>query len=255
MEEIIVQNLETNISRLIDSLESTNKELSEKEERTKKEIIESIKAIKIEPTDLSSIVGGIKSIVSEIVQLKDKEIPCKDDEIIDCLKCIENDLKEIEYPEFDTTSIEAGLDVVTKAIQSLKFPEQKDIQFPNAYPLPEDQLEALRTKHDEELRDKLDKVIDALLDLRSVSGGGGGPDVVGLKAIISGKETRISPATEETLSKLVGFQIPVYDYISLGYTGSNLTTVVYKTGGSGGTTVATLTLGYSGSTLTSITKT
>lgn len=46
-----------------------------------------------------------------------------------------------------------------------------------------------------------------------------------------------------------------YDYISLGYTGDNLTTVVYKTGGSGGTTVATLTLAYSGSTLTGVTKT
>ena len=39
----------------------------------------------------------------------------------------------------------------------------------------------------------------------------------------------------------------VYDYISLSYTGSNLTTVVYKTGGSGGSTVRTLTLGYDGS--------
>jgi hypothetical protein len=46
-----------------------------------------------------------------------------------------------------------------------------------------------------------------------------------------------------------------YDYISLSYTGSNLTGVVFKTGGSGGTTVATLTLAYSGSTLTSVTKT
>jgi len=46
-----------------------------------------------------------------------------------------------------------------------------------------------------------------------------------------------------------------YDYISLTYTGDNLTGVVYKTGGSGGTTVATLTLAYSGSTLTSVTKT
>jgi len=46
-----------------------------------------------------------------------------------------------------------------------------------------------------------------------------------------------------------------YDYISMGYTGSNLTTVVFKTGGSGGTTVATLTLGYDGSNnLTSVTK-
>lgn len=46
-----------------------------------------------------------------------------------------------------------------------------------------------------------------------------------------------------------------YDYISLGYTGSNLTTVVFKTGGSGGTTVATLTLAYTGSQLDSVTKT
>lgn len=46
-----------------------------------------------------------------------------------------------------------------------------------------------------------------------------------------------------------------YDYIELGYTGSNLTSVTYKTGGSGGTTVATLTLVYTGSQLDSITKT
>ena len=46
-----------------------------------------------------------------------------------------------------------------------------------------------------------------------------------------------------------------YDYISLSYTGDNLTGATYKTGGSGGTTVATLTLAYSGSTLTSVTKT
>ena len=46
-----------------------------------------------------------------------------------------------------------------------------------------------------------------------------------------------------------------YDYIALTYSGDNLTGVTYKTGGSGGTTVATLTLAYSGSTLTSVTKT
>lgn len=45
-----------------------------------------------------------------------------------------------------------------------------------------------------------------------------------------------------------------YDYISLGYTGSNLTTVVYKSGGAAGTVVSTLTLAYSGSLLVSVTK-
>lgn len=47
-----------------------------------------------------------------------------------------------------------------------------------------------------------------------------------------------------------------FDYIALGYDGSgNLTGVTYKLGGSGGTTVATLTLAYDGSgNLTSVTR-
>lgn len=46
----------------------------------------------------------------------------------------------------------------------------------------------------------------------------------------------------------------VYDYIDLSYTGSNLTGVVFKTGGATGTTISTLTLAYTGSNLTSVTK-
>ncbi len=57
----------------------------------------------------------------------------------------------------------------------------------------------------------------------------------------------------ETLNSLVPSN---YDYISLSYTGSNLTGVVFKTGGSGGTVVSTLTLAYDGSdNLISVTKT
>lgn len=55
-------------------------------------------------------------------------------------------------------------------------------------------------------------------------------------------------------NNLPGLTIPVHDYIGLSYTGENLTGVVYKTGGSGGTTVATLVLGYTGDKLTSVTK-
>jgi len=46
-----------------------------------------------------------------------------------------------------------------------------------------------------------------------------------------------------------------YDYIALTYTGDNLTGVVYKTGGVGGTTISTLTLAYTGDVLDSVTKT
>ena len=51
-----------------------------------------------------------------------------------------------------------------------------------------------------------------------------------------------------------GLEIPAHNYIALSYTGENLTGVVYKDGGSGGTTVATLTLAYTGSRLDSVTK-
>lgn len=64
----------------------------------------------------------------------------------------------------------------------------------------------------------------------------------------------LNVAIAGTINTLANLSIPKHDYISLGYTGSNLTTVVFKTGGAAGTTVATLTLGYSGSTLTSVTK-
>lgn len=57
-----------------------------------------------------------------------------------------------------------------------------------------------------------------------------------------------------TVNTLTGLEIPDHDYISLSYTGDNLTGVVYKTGGASGTTVATLTLAYSGSNLISVTK-
>jgi len=46
-----------------------------------------------------------------------------------------------------------------------------------------------------------------------------------------------------------------YDYISLSYTGSDLTEVVFKIGGANGTVVSTLTLAYSGGNLVSVTKT
>lgn len=56
------------------------------------------------------------------------------------------------------------------------------------------------------------------------------------------------------LGAVPGLDIPAHDHISLSYTGADLTGVVYKTGGSGGTTVATLTLAYTSGNLTSVTK-
>lgn len=57
------------------------------------------------------------------------------------------------------------------------------------------------------------------------------------------------------ITTVTGLIIPPHDFIDCSYTGSNLTQVVYKTGGSSGTVVATLTLTYDGSNnLLTVTK-
>lgn len=65
-------------------------------------------------------------------------------------------------------------------------------------------------------------------------------------------------ATETTLAKLPGLSIPIHDYISASYDDGIFTeTYTFKTGGSGGTTVSTITVVYTDATkvkLVSVTK-
>jgi len=51
-----------------------------------------------------------------------------------------------------------------------------------------------------------------------------------------------------------GLAIPEHDYITLTYTGANVTGVVYRSGGANGLVVTTLTLSYTGDNLTTIAK-
>jgi len=54
---------------------------------------------------------------------------------------------------------------------------------------------------------------------------------------------------------MADFNTSLHDHVSCTYTGNNLTQLVYKSGGSGGETVATITLAYDGNDrVTSITK-
>ena len=79
--------------------------------------------------------------------------------------------------------------------------------------------------------------------------------VVRIDAGTGSAESRVSATNGLPVSLVSGLAIPASDYISLSYTSGDLTGVVYKTGGSGGTTVATLTLAYTSGNLTSVTKT
>lgn len=95
----------------------------------------------------------------------------------------------------------------------------------------------------------------------------GGDTTIGNVGVKNASNTRINPATEEKqdiviteLQKLIGFEIGEFDYIALTYVAAGngvgeIETVVYKTGGAGGSTVATLTLAYNASNeISSITK-
>ena len=54
------------------------------------------------------------------------------------------------------------------------------------------------------------------------------------------------------IDSVLGFKIPEYDSIDLGYTGADVTTVTYK---NNGVTVRILTLTYSSGNLTNVTQT
>lgn len=54
------------------------------------------------------------------------------------------------------------------------------------------------------------------------------------------------------VDSVIGFKIPTYTSIEMGYTGADMTSVVYKRNG---TTVCTLALVYSSGNLISVTQT
>ena len=78
-----------------------------------------------------------------------------------------------------------------------------------------------------------------------------------LENTTAGLATAANQATEIANLRAINSLVPsIYDYIELSYSGSNLSIVVFKTGGSSGTVVSTLSLAYNASdNLISVTKT
>ena len=189
---------------------------------------------KLEPKNenTTKFLDKIKDEIREIKKVLDKKdlTPNVIKEIKDVVKSINN----IKEPSFDLSGLEKRLTKLKKDLTKdlLKFTRYDEIKVR----LPDSQVE------------EIGKTV--------IASGGGSTNVTDTLG------HQINPATEEKqddviteLEKLVGFEIPAYDYIALSYTGDDLTGVVYKDGGSGGTTVATLTLAYTAGVLQTITKT
>lgn len=99
------------------------------------------------------------------------------------------------------------------------------------------------------------EVKDGTTDRRAVVDSDGVNVSVKASVLPAGASTSAKQDSTITELQVINSLVPArYDYISLSYTDGNLTGVVFKTGGSGGTTVSTLTLAYTGANLTSVTK-
>lgn len=84
-----------------------------------------------------------------------------------------------------------------------------------------------------------------LYDDGSAGGGGGG-----------GGDASAALQTQQLteLKSIAGLQIPPHNHLTLTYTGNDLTQVVYRSGGAGGTIVATVNLGYTNGVMTTVAK-
>ena len=183
----------------------------------------------INPTETPEIdLSGLESILAEYLAKETKV--------------------ELKTEKTDTSRIERSLNDIARLISNTDQVDNSDIL--------EKIVSAITNKKEQEHKDYSDdfeKLIKAVKEIKvgNFGGGGGGSP----RYLANQAGTVINPATEDKQNFLVGMEIPAHDYISLGYTGTNLTTVMYKTGGVGGVTVSTLTLAYTGDVLDSVTKT
>lgn len=89
------------------------------------------------------------------------------------------------------------------------------------------------------------------------------PNIAGVRSdtFIGSVEPAVHPTRhtwQMEIQRVPGFDIPTFDYIVATYPDTVTEVYTYKLGGSGGTTVATITVVYSDATkatLTSVTKT
>lgn len=191
--DVIVANLETNISRVLTALEKATKQL--KPDDT--ELLKAIRSIKLEQNDLSSIDVALAEIKKILPSLKPEKIDTGKAEIVAELTEIKEGVASIKIPKLG--SLEEVMTEILKTVREFKIeiPEQKEIMLPREYPLPEDQIKQLTPKQ-KDYSERYRKILDKLEEIRNVAGGGG-TDVVGLKDI---KNAKVNPATEETLQSL-----------------------------------------------------
>lgn len=274
---------------IIESVKEEIEKKSKKDESKIKKILEENKKLfkgvisEIEEKKIKTIIEEIKKIRFEVPEIEAPEIP---KELIVEMKKEKIDYDKIVIPiirelskskELRISKIENPLpisEIEKKTYEMLSEILNKD--FPTKLQVRDKEGKVINPATEETLK---------ILAKRIVARGSRGIDKTEMKGVLedypASKEDGnladikintdkiiSNPSTEDKqddviaeIQKLIGFEIPAHDYIALTYVAAGngageIETVVYKSGGSGGTTEATLTLAYNGDDeISSITKT
>jgi len=146
---------------------------------------------------------------------------------------------ELKTEKTDTSRIERSLTDIARLISDTDQVDNSDIL--------EKIVSAINNKKETEHKDYTDdfeKLIKAVKEIKvgNFGGGGGGSP----RYLANQAGTVINPATEDKQNFLVGMEIPAHNHLALTET-LTTDTWVYKTGGAGGTTVATVLITYTDS--------
>lgn len=205
----------------------------------------------------------------EVRVINFEEFLAKAEEIVKAIQSLEP-TREVSIKNIQELKHEVNLDGAIEAINQLRAETAKlgdkeitvvvnapakpiEIILPKGLK-PKDAIPVVLT--DKSLKKFYDIIADGIKntfsgELINLAGAGGNSSSFP-ESLIEGDRLKVTFDTPMPVKEMTGLVPEEYDYISLSYTGANLTGVVYKTGGSGGTTVATLVLGYSGSVLTTV---
>lgn len=242
-------------------------------------IVDAINALKQESTSAISKIKLEKTEKVSVTNLNEVKLDTKSLE-----KAIKDKKLEVnvEAPIINTEKVDLKIveQILTNVLLEIK---KKELKVPDKFKITNlKEIKPTDTKKIETKLDKGNKLLKEIAD-KPVGGGGGGgratpyqdssaiPAFVTIGQQVAGSSvpvvlpaaqiTTLTPpsaitgfATETTLAKLVGLGIPEWDYVSCT-PAANPTSVVFKTGGSGGTTVATLTIAYTGTDISSVTRT
>jgi len=200
--EVIVDNLEANVNRLISAFESLKSQIRDTKPTIIKDdqkILDWLDKFQIEPTDLSNLETLLKGVESAVRSLKFEQrevISVKEaNDLIKAITAVKRAVMAQDLSvSFDTDRIESLLKSILDEIPRVEFPED--------YPLPDSQLQKLLDAfNDLATQEGLEDIVSAIKKIR-VGGGGGGTDIVGLKNEVNGRDTRVNVATEDTLDEI-----------------------------------------------------